>query len=324
MGTYILSYPGPAFRSQAREVGSEAGAQDSGVAQRAFQQWLDLCDKLLRAGGRILVIDPPADAASQGQAIDGLADPVYASRIGAPFLTPPTGGPVFLRARGAQEGLPPEQDAVSLALRRAGMNVQMAHHRWQGQAEIVVLPRNRFLLTYGPDSDAASCDEVKQLLPMGAHVLCVEMAKSNGLSGLAHFVSKSNSSVLLVDRSALRSHTPEDIAKFVVGGKTELFILGAEDCAAHATEGVCERGHVLLPTGTSTTVRGNLVRRGFQVDDVDVSALFGPGGGGPRALCNEWHGFVLSDESPSYATRRDELMLLLERYGGEKAKEKAS
>jgi N-dimethylarginine dimethylaminohydrolase len=310
MGTYILSYPGPGFSPR-----GSAASSKSRPAQLAFQQWLALCDKLLRAGARILVIDPSADLPPAA----GLSDLVYAARIGAPFLSPSTGQPVFLRARGAQDGLPLDRDPVSLALRQAGIAVEAAQHRWQGQAEIVALPRNRFLLTYGPESDLASCDEVKRLLPLGAHVLCVEMAKSTGLSGLAHFVSKSGASVLLVDRSALRSHSPEDIGKFVIGGMTELFILGAEDVAIHATEGLCVRGLVLMPVGTSTTVRGNLVRRGFQVDDVDVSALFGPNGdgGGPRALCNEWPGFVLSDDSPSYATRRDELVALLEHYGGQ-------
>lgn len=307
MGTYILSYPGPGFRPQGSQAAAGSGAQ------RAFQQWLDLCDKLLRAGGRILVIDPP-----EAQGGDP-ADPVYASRMGAPFLSPQAGSPFFLRSRGANEGLALEKDVVSQALQQAGMAVQAAHHRWQGQAEIVALPRNRFLLTYGPESDVESCEEVKQLLPMGAHVLCVEMARGTGLTGLAHFLSKGSSSVLLVDRSALRSHTPEDIAKFVVGGKTELFILSAEDCAVHATQAVNERGQLILPVGTSSTLRGNLIRRGFQIDEVDVSALFGPGGGGPRALCNEWPGFVLSDESPSYTNRRDELMRLLERYGSEKS-----
>jgi hypothetical protein len=169
-------------------------------------------------------------------------------------------------------------------------------------------------LTYGPNTDAASCDEVRRLLPMGAHVLCVETASASGLSGIGHFVAKGGASILLVERSALRSHSPDDLGKFVLGGTTELSILGSEDVACRAVESLCVRGTVFVPTGTSTQLRALLVRRGFPVVAVDVSALFGPAGGGPRALCNDWPGFVLSEDSPSYATRRDALITSIERY----------
>jgi hypothetical protein len=305
MATYLLSYPSPSFVPP----GSTGQPPDS--AHRALAQWLELCDHITRAGGRILVIDPPSEPTPAAAAVNQ----VYASRCGAPFLNPPAGGDaLFLRAHPSGAELSIDTDPVCRALRAAGLAVQVAKQRWQGQAEIIPLPRNRFILTYGPETDIASCEEIKRLLPMGAHVLCVETMSSNGLSGIGHFVAKGGASVLLVERAALRSHTPDDLGKFVMGGTTELSILGSEDVASRAVETLCVRGTAFVPAGTSTQLRALLVRRGFQVIAVDVSALFGPHGGGPRALCNEWPGFVLSEDSPSYATRRDALISLLDRY----------
>jgi hypothetical protein len=314
MSTYVLSYPRPGFRPPS------SPAEGALTAQRAYQQWLELCDHITRAGGRILVLDADAPLESTGSASEQAA--VYSANIGAPFLSPGSAsGPMFLRARDEPGPGEPdfERDPVCAALKRAGLSVQVAQHRWHGQAEMVALPRNRFLLTYGPHSAPESCDEIKRLLPMGAHVLCIEMATGTGMMGLAHFTSKSNSSLLLVDRSALRSHTPEDIVKFITQtgtkGGTDVHILGREDVAAHATQSLCVRGTVHIPAGVSTLLRGYMARLGFQSLVVDVSALFGPEGGGPRALCNEWPGFVLSDDSPSYATHRAELFARMDKYG---------
>jgi len=74
------------------------------------------------------------------------------------------------------------------------------------------------------------------------------------------------------------------------------------------------RGTIVLQEGSSTILRGQLARRGFQIVQTDVSQLFGPGGGGPRMLANELSGMVLSDDAPSYSSRRDELQQLLATY----------
>lgn len=265
-----------------------------------------------------MILDADAPLEPAGEASEQPA--VYSANIGAPFLAPGSAsGPLFLRARDEQGAVELDRDPVCAALKRAGLTVQVAQHRWHGQAEIISLPRNRFILTYGPHSAPESCEEIKRLLPMGAHALCVEMATGTGMSGIAHFAAKSTASLLLVDRASLKSHTPEDIVKFVTQAGTlsgtEVHILGREDVAAHATQSLCVRGTVHIPAGTSTQLRGHMARLGFQSLVVDVSALFGPGGGGPRALCNEWTGFVLSDDSPSYATHRAELFGRMDLYG---------
>ena len=97
MSTYVLSFPRPGFRPLG------AATSDALTAQRAYQQWLELCDHITRAGGRILVVDAdiPVEATS-GPSTTEQAD-VYCAGIGAPFLQPGiASGPLFLRARSGQ------------------------------------------------------------------------------------------------------------------------------------------------------------------------------------------------------------------------------
>lgn len=309
MATFILSYPGTSW--------APAGTAGAGQAYTAFGQWLTLCDTLTRLGARILVLDPAAGADVADGAKTGS---VSASCLGAVFTNPPSGeGPVFLRARGDAEPVPTEQDAVCRALADAGLQTRNSRGRFLGQGDVIALDRNRFILTYGADGTPGttrkdSLGDVKQLLPMGAQVLEVEMQPTHpvGISGIGRLTIP-GADVLLVHRGALRSHTPEDIGKFA-GPKTEVMVLGGEDAAAHATESVLVKKAVVLPAGCSTILRGNLARRGFIVTDVDVSALFGKAGGGPRRLLLDLPGLVLSEEAPSYGARREELHLLRASY----------
>ena len=67
------------------------------------------------------------------------------------------------------------------------------------------------------------------------------------------------------------------------------------DCLGYAANSLCVNGTVLMPTGLSTGLRGNLVKRGFNLEELELGELFGKGGGGPRCLVNELRGFVLTD-----------------------------
>ena len=87
-----------------------------------------------------------------------------------------------------------------------------------------------------------------------------------------------------------------------------------EDALDYACNSLCVDGTVLMPAGLSTGLRGHLVRRGFAIEELDLPELFGKGGGGPRCLVNELRGFVLNDDAPSYASRREQLHALAESY----------
>jgi hypothetical protein len=73
-------------------------------------------------------------------------------------------------------------------------------------------------------------------------------------------------------------------------------------------------GALLVPKGLSSGLRGQLVRRGFTIEELELPELFGKGGGGPRCMVNELKGFVLTDDAPSYAARRDMICGLVDQY----------
>lgn len=339
MATFILSYPEATFRADCAEGEAAAGspAEPRADAYAAMGQWLQLCDHITRAGGRILVLDPlpVSEQSRQGVAAASfMASPVYAGRLGAAFLTPGTlNTPIFLRAAGpgadragspdapgvpAGPDAPVGPDAIDRALIQAGLRVLRSSHRFGGQLDVISIDRNRYILTYGQHARAssrASLEEVKALLPLGAQALLVELRPpyTAGSQGIAYLTAPSGAKVLLVHRGALLSHTAEELIRFA-GSQVEYFVLSSEDAAACVTECLAIRGTLILGPGSSTILRGQLARRGFQLVETEVSQLLGAGPGGPRRFASELPGLVLSDDAPSYALRRDELFALRKSY----------
>jgi hypothetical protein len=300
MATFILSYPDRAFVPR-------GGEPKAGSASAAFTQWLALCDEIHRAQGRILVLDPT---------MAGEVSSVYSGLLGAPFLAPgKLPQPLFLRAHFGEVA---QEDAVHKAIAEAGLVVQAAQHRWQGQVDVIPVGRNRFILTHGGSEQGSSVqaeEEVKALLPLGAQTLSVELSATcpRGSAAMCCITDPSNKPLLLISRKALKSHTPEQIGPFV-GTQVEMAILSEEDVAVFATECLNVRGTLILPVGCSTILRGLLLRRGFRFAEVDVSHLVGENGGGPHVLACELPGLVLSDEAPSYLLRRERLHILCSEY----------
>ena len=137
----------------------------------------------------------------------------------------------------------------------AGLEIQTAKHPWQGQVDIIPVERNRFVLTYGGSaqgSSHASVEEVKALLPMGAQVMAIELSSTcpRGSAAIGFLTPPGGRSVALVSRPALKSHSPEDLGRFI-GDKVDVTILDAEDSAAFATEALNVRGTLHLPPGSS-------------------------------------------------------------------------
>lgn len=300
---FILSYP--------NATGLPPGITS---LRRAFEQWLGLCDHITRAGGTILLLDPAtseADTATTSARTDLLAT----ARLGGVFVgARPDGSAdaLFLRGRGKEAPSPAESDPLCAQLRRFGLRLRDTSHSYGGQAEVIGLPRNRYILTYGPHTDAATCDEVAACLPLGSHILRVEVSRDSGLSAITYLQSRGGSSILLFDSSVMQHVTFAQIATFV-GDKVQVISLGSDDAAAGATQIMSVHGTALVPPGVSTTVRGQLWRMGFQVVEVDLSALGGPEVGiGPRAFAIAWPQCLLDDTLPTYASRRAELYRHLE------------
>lgn len=303
--TFLMSYPGPDWQIRGGE-NFRSKARASTNPRAALKEWLTLCDAITRAGGRILVM-PPA------QATPPLTGMIYAANAGALFRSGDAW--TFLVSKMSVAHRQAEREAIRAFFAEAGVPTAEASHVWEGQADIATLPGSRYLLTWGVRSVRESVAEVREKLPTGARSLDVKLRDPyfHGDTCLNPLVNRAGDTVLLAFGGALVDRTIPELRTFA-GNYAEVLPIEEADALAYACNALCVNGTVLMPVGVSTGLRGLLVRRGFAVEELDLSELFGKGGGGPRCLVNELRGFVLTDEAPSYASQRDALYAKLESY----------
>jgi N-dimethylarginine dimethylaminohydrolase len=304
--TFLMSYPradwqirgGENFRSKAR-------AQTNPRA--AMREWLTLCDAITRAGGRILVMPPP------GASEPGMTGMIYTANSGALFKQGERA--TFVISKMSVAHRQGERERLLGYWKQAGLPTEEAPHVWEGQADITTLPGSRYLLTWGVRSVRESVADVQKRLPSSARTLEVKLREPffHGDTCLNPLTNRAGDTVLLAHGGALVDRTLPELRTFV-GSYAEVYAVEEEDALNYACNALCIDGTVLLPTGLSTGLRGQLVRRGFTLEELELGELFGKGGGGPRCLVNELRGFVLTDDAPSYASRRDQLHALCETY----------
>jgi hypothetical protein len=273
-----------------------------GSPRAALSEWLRLCDHITRAGGHILVLDPP------GAARPGFFRTAF---VGVLFPQPHTApSAVFLLSRPREGEAPSEAGPL---LTRAGLVCQQAAHPFAGQADFFSLGRNRYLLTLGKGTAPGAAAEVQKLLPAGARLLEVDLQEhtENGLRALCPLSTAAGDGVILAHAGGLKNRAIEELSRFS-GGELEVIPLSPEDGQAYAGSALSVRGTAFLPVGLSAALRGQLLRRGFGVVEVELAHLLQAGG--PRDLVNELPGFVLSDDAPSYGMRREELYRLAATY----------
>src|SRR2546430_2480957 len=88
MGTTLLmSYPGPNWQIRGGENFRSRARSDTNPRQ-AMREWLSLCDAIMHAGGHILVMPPPPDAAAGAPGSTGLPFTADAGQL----FPPPDGG----------------------------------------------------------------------------------------------------------------------------------------------------------------------------------------------------------------------------------------
>lgn len=301
--TFLMSYPGPNWQIRGgANFRSEARAATN--PRRALVEWLKLCDAITRAGGRILVMPPPATE------LTGL---IYTANAGQLFHH--ADGYTFLVSRMAVAHRKAEHEHVRRFVEQAGLAVRDATRTWEGQADLQFVGSNRYIATWGVRSERESLDEVRALLPSGTRFLDLQLREPffHGDTCLDALTNRAGDVTLLAYDGAFVGAGVVELRKFV-GERIEVVPIERDDALGYACNSLCVGGTVFLPTGLSTTLRGHLVRRGFTYEELELDELFGKGGGGPRCLVNELRGVVVNPGAPDYASLRDELHDLVDRY----------
>jgi N-dimethylarginine dimethylaminohydrolase len=303
--TFLMSYPpsqwairgGENFRSQEKAATNP---------QKAMKEWLKLCDSITTAGGRILVIPP-------GTETPPLTGMMYTANAGALFKQGEKWQ--FLLSKMSVAHRQAERPHIKKFLDEAGMPTAEAQHTWEGQADLTILPGNRFLISWGVRSVKESVEEIRARLPTGARVLDVQLREPffHGDTCLNELVNRGGDCVLLAHAGALVNRSIPELRAFL-GNFGEVVPVDADDALAYACNSLNVNGNVIMPTGLSTGLRGVLIKRGFTCEELELPELFGKGGGGPRCLVNQLHGFVVSDDAPTYGVQRDKLHGIADKY----------
>lgn len=267
-----MSYPparwhirgGSNFRSVTRQTTDPRGAA---------QEWLVLADSIEEAGARVVVLPPPAVEPP-------LTGMVYTANAGAFF----PGG--FTTSKMWAEHRIAETLHVAGFFESLGVPVSHASHVWEGQADICTLPDNRYILTYGVRSVAESAGEVRERLPQGARVLEVQIRDPyfHGDTCMA-LLRAPGGPVLLLCHEAIVAPSVDEIVGFAEG--IEVIRVSEADTLAYACNALAVGERWLAPQGLSGELRRAVGERGLEVVELDLSELFGKGGGGPRCMVNE-------------------------------------
>ena len=303
--TFLMSYPAARWRIRGGEnFRSKTRAETNPRA--AMFEWLKLCDAITKHGGRILVMAPP-------EVDPPLSGMMYTANAGALFKQGESW--TWMLSKMSVAHRQAEQAHIKAFWAEAGVPTDAADHTWEGQADVATLPGGRYLLTWGVRSVRESLDDVKRRLPTGARVLDVKLRDPwfHGDTCMDAMATRGGDTVLLAFPGALVDRTVPELRTFA-GDQVEVIQIDEADCLGYAANSLCVNGTILMPAGLSTGLRGNLLRRGFNIEELELGELFGKGGGGPRCLVNELRGFVLTDDAPDYVSQRDRLHAVADRY----------
>ena len=267
-----MSYPGPSWRIRgAANFRSESRQPTS--PNRAALDWLGLADAIVAAGGDVVVL-PPAETEPP---FTGM---LYTANAGALFPGH------FLTSRMHVEHRGGEFERIEALVNTWGVEVSRAEHTWEGQAEIATLTGHRYILSFGVRSVRESMAEVEKLLPEDAHVLEVELRDPyfHGDTCMAAFDTPKGQ-VLLACQAALVDRTLEHLAGFAPD--TRVIPISEQDALAYACNALAVGDRWLVPQGVSTELKRAVEEQGMHIDELELSEVFGKGGGGPRCMVND-------------------------------------
>jgi N-dimethylarginine dimethylaminohydrolase len=305
--TFVMSYPASDWR-----VVSSDGAAANPRAQRgpanpraALTEWIALADAIVYAGGRIVVCEPAPGAGSP----TGLP---YTADWGV--LIRRNDQPLFLLPKAQAEHRAAERHLVRAFFDAAGVPVQDVPCAFSGRGDLVQVGPGRYGFIAGVRADASAAGVLaKELGEMSRYVEArVRAPFAFGDEVLASCTNKAGDIVIIAHEGGMAGRTIPDLRASLT--RVEVIPVDADDAAAGACTSLCVNGTIIHPPELSTTLRGNLIRRGFQLVELPLPELFGKGGGGLHALVNELVGFVIGTGAPDYTRARDRIAALVETY----------
>ena len=265
-----MSPPGPTWRIRG---GTNFRSKDKPETDpvRARAEWDQLVAAIRKAGGEVAVmpaaeVDPP------------LTGMIYTANAGQRFAD------VYLVSRMWAPHRKDEAAHVEAFVRTLGLETERAQHTWEGQAEVSPLPGNRFILSWGVRSDRESVDEVRAHLS-GAQTLDVKLRDPffHGDTCLDSMATPKGP-ILLACEAALVDRSLDDLRKFAAG--VEVVPVSEADARAYACNALACGKTWLVPRGVSDALLKRVQSFGLDIVELDLSELFGKGGGGPRCLVN--------------------------------------
>jgi N-dimethylarginine dimethylaminohydrolase len=134
-------------------------------------------------------------------------------------------------------------------------------------------------------SDRASVDEVRARLPKGAETLDVKLRDPffHGDTCL-DAMSTPQGPILLACETALSDRSLADVRTFA--RRVEVVPVSEADARAYACNALAVRKTWLVPRGVSDELLRRVESFGLTILEIDLSELFGKGGGGPRCMVN--------------------------------------
>jgi N-dimethylarginine dimethylaminohydrolase len=306
MQTFLMSPPPKRWRIRGGENFRSKGKAATNP-QAAMKEWLSLCDAIVRAGGRVLVL-PPAEVDPP------LTGMMYTANSGALFVR--DGRARFVVSSMSVAHRQAERTPVgAFASSQLELEVDEAPHVWEGQADVTTLPGGAFLLSWGVRSVRESVDDVRGRLGKEARTLDLKLRDPwfHGDTCLNPLTTAKGRTVLLAFPGALVDRTLDELGRFV-GDAAEVLPVDEADALGYACNVLCVGGKLLLPKGLSSKLLGQLSERGFVLEELELGELFGKGGGGPRCLVNELRGFEHGGDAADYSRTRDRWSRLADQY----------
>jgi N-dimethylarginine dimethylaminohydrolase len=302
MARRFLMSPPPA-RWRIRGAANYKSVRRAAVNPRkAFTEWLALADAIERHGGSVGVVPAPEDSA---EPLTGL---MYTANAG--WLRTEDH---FRLARLSVAHRQAERSYLRQKLGELfGWQIEDSRSVWEGQADMCRISPAVTLLSYGVRSSPESVGEVAGLLPPGHRWAGVRLREPffhgdtcmNPLSG--------RNPTFLVFPGAFATSDEYQVVRDMTKGETDLLEISESDALGYACNSLVLDQAALVPAGLSSELTDRLTDRGYRIEPLDFTELFGKGGGGPRCLVNDVAGET--GLQSSYADLRPSLIARLESY----------